>query len=347
MLQHRIIDEPKRRGSWVAKLRQAAQYAIETTPPEQFSSSKGSGFSELMRERALNEIMPTLFDIAQSYEDHFVQNDLYEGSGNIDPQNGRTCTWQTASRPPRQPLHRKRMRRARANAPAREESDFDASGDSTEVDDTVSNTFLRRERVRTQKPSRTSKNSANTVGSSRKQTRRTPILPSGTRTPVSCSRSSISTPNTSFDRNMSGLYLGADADTDVKSVNHAQFAEQQSLMCNMYALGQPMQYSTSQPSYNNHSFPLQEHVGAFSNSAQPPFVAGPGPGFVQYPMYNTPYPPQVDNSAFPTSIGHNHPGFPYECEQMFPPVSTPGSATTSFNGLPMEFVVDGPRSAHH
>jgi hypothetical protein len=113
MLQHRIIDKEKRKGSWVAKLRQAAQYAVETTPPDQFSSSKGSGFSEMMRSRALEEILPNLFETAQLYEDHFAWHGHYEGSGVLDPDKGKRVTWQPFMRPARPPVApRKRPKQA-------------------------------------------------------------------------------------------------------------------------------------------------------------------------------------------------------------------------------------------
>lgn len=157
MLQHRTIDESKRRkGSWVAKLQQAALYAVETTAPDKFSSSKGPAFSEAMRHRALKEILPSLFDIAQSHEDHLAQYDLYEGSGNSDPGNGRSCTWQLASMPPRKILARKRSGKRRVASSLKHVMNDERSGDETEVDDTISNAFLRKEQGRARKRLRTS-----------------------------------------------------------------------------------------------------------------------------------------------------------------------------------------------
>jgi hypothetical protein len=92
MLQHRLIDEAKRQDSWVAKLRQAAQYAVKTTPPDQFSSARGAGFGKQIKERALKDILPNLFETAALYEDHFSQYKLYEGTGRIDPGCGEDVT---------------------------------------------------------------------------------------------------------------------------------------------------------------------------------------------------------------------------------------------------------------
>jgi hypothetical protein len=93
MLQHRLIDKPKRQDSWVAKLQQAAQYAIETTPPDQFSSSRGAGSSERMHERALGDILPNLFGTAALYEEHIARHELYEGTESMDPGDGTHVTW--------------------------------------------------------------------------------------------------------------------------------------------------------------------------------------------------------------------------------------------------------------
>jgi hypothetical protein len=79
MLQHRDIpiDEYKRRQSWTYKLRQVAQFEIEMTPQEQYSSSRNPAFSALMKQRAEKDILPSLFDVSQSYEDHVVQYGLW------------------------------------------------------------------------------------------------------------------------------------------------------------------------------------------------------------------------------------------------------------------------------
>ncbi|KAF1947032.1 hypothetical protein EJ02DRAFT_171497 [Clathrospora elynae] len=150
MLLHRRIDEVKRRGAWIAKLRQAATYAVETTAADQFSSSKGNGFSAKMRTRALEDILPNLFETAQTYEDHFAKYNLYEGCGAEDPGFGTHVTWHPLSRPSRQPIvpkpmTRKRLRTARVQAPRVEES-----GDETEVDDTLATSYLRRSQAQRQ-----------------------------------------------------------------------------------------------------------------------------------------------------------------------------------------------------
>ncbi|KAI2475115.1 hypothetical protein Ptr902_13462 [Pyrenophora tritici-repentis] len=145
MLQHRPIDEVKRKGSWVAKLRHTAEYAVQTTPSDQFSSSKGSGFSNMMQIRALTEILPSLFDIAQKYEDHVCQS---QQCGNTNLGMGGRVTWQPLTRPPRQTLApRKRHQTAKATSVVRVESDADASGDDTDVDDTVAASHLSMTKI--------------------------------------------------------------------------------------------------------------------------------------------------------------------------------------------------------
>jgi hypothetical protein len=130
---HRKIDEIKRRESWVGRLRQIAVYAVETTAPDNFSSSKGSKHSEQMKQRALTAILPSLFEVAMSYENHIVQHSLYEGSGKADPGEGKYHTWQAIPRPARRPLSRKRAPRTMMYAGKR--SECEGSVDEVSLDD--------------------------------------------------------------------------------------------------------------------------------------------------------------------------------------------------------------------
>jgi hypothetical protein len=136
MFIHRKIDEIKPRGSWVSRLRQIAVYAVETTASNDFSSSKGSEHSEQMKQRALTDILPSLFEIATSYENHVVEFGLFEGSGKVDPGTGKQHTWQAISRPARKPLARKRARRNTVHE--RELIDCDRSAEKSSPDDSRS-----------------------------------------------------------------------------------------------------------------------------------------------------------------------------------------------------------------
>lgn len=406
MLQHRIIDEAKRRGSWVAKMRQAATYAVETTPPEHFSSAKRVAFSEQMRDRALNEILPTLFDAAQSYEDHFAQYNLYEGSGNVDPGNGTQIYWQAATRPSRISNVKKRERKIEAkpapSPPAADESTGDetevddtisnsflqrgrdqtrkrplpASGDETEIDETLSNSFVRKERSQARKRVQLSHASTNTAASPSQAPKtqtaaaavpeprpprvQNPAFAHSAPQPSFCSGSSISTPNTSFDYPLNSLRPEQDTDLgmdikhtpqynmDVKHTPHAQYNmafkadtdsqyNNQHLMCNIFPLSQPMQYSDSHPGYSNQAFQPQEHMGTFPDGALSPFTSAQTSGFVpQFPLYPTSYSPHMDNTAFAPQMVSNNSGFPYSYEGVFPSPPTQSNGGGSFNGLPAD-----------
>lgn len=346
MLQHRIIDEPKRKGSWVAKLQQAAQYAIETTPPEQFSSSKGSGFSERMRDRALNEIMPSLFSIAQIHEDHLAQYNLYEGTGNVDTRQGTMCTWQPVSRPPRQSTFNRKRVKVQLRAPrTREASEDSVSGDDTEVDDTVSNTFLRREGAQYSKQQRTPK----ATEPLQAPLADAPAPPSATCASGPSSSASImmTTPNSSFDRTMTGLCLEGDADMNVDYVEPTHF-NNPNMMCNMFALSRPMQYSVSQqPSFDTHGLNGQDNVQPFNSPAQSSFVSGPGYN-TPFTTFNTPYSQQMHNASFtaPLPGTHQH-GFPYDYDGGFPIASGNHQAGRSFSHLPADLEINSQFSPHH
>ncbi|KAH7348123.1 hypothetical protein BKA66DRAFT_516742 [Pyrenochaeta sp. MPI-SDFR-AT-0127] len=353
-VQHRAIDQVKRKGSWVAKLRQAAQYAVETTPPEYFSSSKSPTFNVEMRERALELILPTLFDVAQSYEDHLAQYNLYEDTDTVDPGTGRYHTWHAITRPSRQTTQRKRARRNKiVQAPtATADCDFDESGDETEVDDTVSNSFLRRRQNHARKQARIS-HEANNVAASRQQVpEMTANTPTTATTTTAISRPSPAaaqqdyrsnppnpSPNNSFDQSMNGLNLGEGMEMDVKG-GVPQYNEQ-AMLHNVYTMSQPMHYSVSHPGYANQVFHPQDNGNHFTNSSQP-FTHGPVPGYVEpYPMLNTSFPPQTSNSAFDSSMASTNATFPYDYDGVFPNTSAATHTNRSFHGLPNVFDVDG------
>jgi hypothetical protein len=135
MLQHRDIpiDEYKRRHSWTNKLRQVAQFEIEMTPPEQYSSSRNPAFSALMQQRAEKDILPSLFDVSQSYEDHVVQCSLWTYRNTKDAPRGKEITWQFIARPPKQVIRFKRPRSA-PKPKVKQELVAEALAGSTEED---------------------------------------------------------------------------------------------------------------------------------------------------------------------------------------------------------------------
>jgi hypothetical protein len=142
MLQHRDIpiDEYKRRQSWTHKLRQVAQFEIEMTPQEQYSSSRNPAFSALMKQRAEKDILPSLFDVSQSYEDHVIQYGLWTYQDLKDIPKGKEITWQFIARPPKQVSRFKRPRPAPQPKVKREfvvEALAESTEDDTEPDDTM------------------------------------------------------------------------------------------------------------------------------------------------------------------------------------------------------------------
>lgn len=140
MLVHRRIDEQcgKRKKPWITQLRSQAVYIVDSIPAETFSSSREDVFNDSMKERALIEILPSLFDVAEAHEDYVTQHELFEGSGNKDPLNGKHVTWKRCPRPYRGlPNKRTRHSKAAISAP-REEPTLEESGEETEVDELMS-----------------------------------------------------------------------------------------------------------------------------------------------------------------------------------------------------------------
>ena len=85
MLVHRKVDEIKHQGSWITKLHDMTKLAVQTTSAVYFSLSKDTALGEEMKKRALDQILPSIFDVAQAYEEHITQHNLFEGSGNVAP----------------------------------------------------------------------------------------------------------------------------------------------------------------------------------------------------------------------------------------------------------------------
>jgi hypothetical protein len=78
ILQHRDseIDQVKRKSDWTLTMRNEAVYQVTKTAKDLFSASKDPGFNESLKARALDYVLPGMFDIVQSYEDYVAQNDV-------------------------------------------------------------------------------------------------------------------------------------------------------------------------------------------------------------------------------------------------------------------------------
>ena len=326
-----------------------AEYAVKNTAPDQFSSSKGSGFSEKMQKRALSEIIPNLFEIAQSHEEHLAQYNLYEGTGNQDPMTGTRVTWQHLTRPPRQPAPRKRVRRAKAPAARRVESDADASGDETQVDDTATNTHLRR-RAQGRQP-RKQRRVPQYANPTNPQAPRGAPASAGVTAPAASQQDMryphpAPTPNTSFGQPMHGLHLGETMDVEVEVTRPDPYHDQARTQTqNVFPSSQVMQYSTSHSGFNSNILRTHQDDGSFTGSARSSFAPGLTQSFEQsFPMFDPPYHPQAVDGSFTTSMDAGNAGFSYNYE-LFPPTSM-SAPIGFFYGLPTHPSVSCPQEAY-
>ncbi|CAA9958044.1 DUF2841 domain containing protein [Pyrenophora teres f. maculata] len=302
MLQHRPIDEIKRKDPWVAKLRHAAQYAVETTPSEQFSSSKGSGFSEMMQKRALTEILPSLFDIAQKYEDH-VCHSQHCGDTATNLDMGGRVTWQPLTRPPRQTLApRKRHQTAKATSLLRIESDADASGDETDVDDTVAASHLPHDQ-----------NTHISHHSDAPASRQDAAVSMRTQEPHQ--------PDTSFGSSMHALHLADNMDLNANGASSVSYNSQPHAQGALAST--TMHYSSVHPSYNSQ---LHQSGSSFP-SIQSVFAPVSPPAYEHsLHMFDVPYPLQTASVPF-----NSNTDYPYEYDFV-----TTSPALSLFSGLPFE-----------
>ncbi|KAL5121710.1 hypothetical protein ACEQ8H_000397 [Pleosporales sp. CAS-2024a] len=113
LMQHRDIpiDALKRGQDWVAKLREVARFEISMTPEEQYSSSRNPVFRRLMKERAEKHILPSIFEVAQEYQNFLNRPTHWEALEDTKyPPMGRIVTYSAIARPEKVFSRSKRLR---------------------------------------------------------------------------------------------------------------------------------------------------------------------------------------------------------------------------------------------
>lgn len=368
MLVHREIDEIKRKGPWISKLRDVAKFTVQTTSADHFSSSKGAAHSEEMKKRALEQILPSIFEVAQAYEDHIMQYNLIEGSGSKDPGRGRHHTWKPIPRPVRRQQPKRPRRTATGRSDRVQETVYEASGDETEPDDTMTR-LARIPHGLPQAPpsprpmtahalseSQTPRHSIAAEDSHRQAWKVDTPSASGPCTPATSQddylmHRTTSTPNSSFDQSLHGLHLGEE-DLDMKP--HTRTMSDHGSMqppYNMAPYAQPLQYPQAATGFSGQAYQPADH---YAN--QPSAFPQNAPTFVNpFTMFNAPPPPMGYTqyaSPMPTANG-----YAYE-QGIFPPTPmsfpntplnmpmTPSDGSMSFHGLPTDYSVD-PQGVPH
>ncbi len=305
MLQHRKIDEVKRKHSWVDKLQKAAEYAVETTPVEFFSSSKNLAFNTKMRERALRSLLPSLFDVAQSYEDHVTMHALYEGSGTTDPGTGRKHTWQIISKPPREVIQRKHAYKGKRRPALKTNCDAEKSG----KDEKGSPAPSRQAVVKS--PKQSTSHTGVVLQRSREASERSAVAgPSPPSTPQNLSlRRSDMTSKTSYERLQHNPYPSRDLYVNVKGPSPHQYAEQ-ALFHNNNPPNQSMQPYTSSFSV----FPPFQHHENSSPDTDSPLSITSGISLNDFPPYTligSSYPFNMSNEMGGSIMVTSNAGYPY------------------------------------
>ncbi|KAJ4286329.1 hypothetical protein N0V90_013363 [Kalmusia sp. IMI 367209] len=101
MLVHRRVDRYKSRcESWIELLQEDAEHAINSLDISEFSKSENPDFNLAMKNRAVEEIFPSLFEVAKIYENHVHENNLHGGSGYSESGRGKYIIWFHIRRPP-------------------------------------------------------------------------------------------------------------------------------------------------------------------------------------------------------------------------------------------------------
>lgn len=370
MLIHRKIDEIKRKGSWISKLRDVAKFTVQTTSADNFSSSKGAVHSEEMKARALDQILPSIFDVAQSYEDHIMQYSLFEGSGNIDPGRGKQHTWKPIPRPVRRTQQPKRPRKRTTQGPdLAQEALCEASGDETEPDDTMTR-FARVPCGLPQPiaphqllpgPSPAAVHTPRQSFSAEDIHQRswkvdTPVSTSGPCTPAYPHEDAkmyrtASTPNSSFDQSLHGLHI-EEENMDLKPQTRTMSEQGSMQPYNVVTYSQPMQYPSTPAPFNSQAY---QPTGNYPEQAPSSYVQT-GPTFVNpFSMYPAAPPPPMGYGQYATPMATSS-GYQYD-QSMYPqtPVSfpstpmgmhmAPSDPNMTYNGLPSDYTVD-PQGLH-
>ncbi|KAF2994565.1 hypothetical protein E8E13_000117 [Curvularia kusanoi] len=368
------VDEMKRKEPWINKLRNVAKFTIQTTSADHFSSSKEGAHSEEMKKRAQEQILPSIFDVAQSYEDHVMQYSLFEGSGNVDSGRGKHHTWKPIPRPARRTTCSKRARRTSTRrADHAQEATYEASDEETEPDDITINVAESSLPALSPRPTTAvSQNIVHTPGSDGNFPKicrvDESVLTSGPCTPASAQGDcqmyrTASTPNSSFDQSMHGLHLEEDLDMkplsrtpsvhgDMKPLMHTTPLQGNMQPYHGVPYNQPMQYPPSSAGFSTQMYQPQE---AYTTST-PSTYAQATPTFVNpFSMYSAPS-PVMGYGQYASPMRTTH-AFSYD-QTMYTstpmsftstPMSmpmTPADTTITYNGLPADYAVD-PEQLHH
>jgi hypothetical protein len=337
MLVHRRVDEEsgKRKGDWISQLRKQAVYVVESIPAETFSSSREDVFNDSMKDRALKEILPSLFDIGQAYADYVTQFELFEGSGRKDPLKAKQITWRRCPRPYRG-VPPKRPRISRTIRFVQDED----PGEETEVEDTcmmtpgtsfnsIPSAISDRDDAVMIKEESSSPRPLNVAVP---MTNVLPMNQINNLPPHTAIAEPASTPYPTFHQPYSGIPMGDMSQMDTKPNTDLQLAygagdpSQQAFAC----MGGPLQTYT----LPYQQWPSDGHLAFYANGLS---LDGAMEGVQSTSSFQ---PSQVEPSQVPLPFGSGcTPGIQYSTFRYphFEPSPYDALTQDRINGLPMDF----------
>lgn len=266
-----------------------------------------------MKKRAQEQILPSIFDVAQSYEDHVMQYSLFEGSGNVDPGRGKQHTWKPIPRPARRTTcSQQALRTITRRADHAQEATYEASDEETKPDDITINvaesslpaslprptTAVSREIVQTPGLDgdfpKTCKVDESVLNSS-------PCTPASSQRDCPISRTA-SALHSSSDQSIYGLHLEDDLDMKLLSPTRSIHGAMEALMhrtppqsdmqssYHIFPYNQFMQYPPSSASFSSQMYQPQEAY----NTPTPSTNAQAASTFVNpFRMYSAQSPPMA------------------------------------------------------
>jgi hypothetical protein len=108
MLQFSTIEQGKEYhvgDSLISKLHNAASYFISTLPAQEYAMGHDA-WNAVMKDRAVQTILPEILQVAQDYQEHLAQQGRDEGERETSLALGKTFTYTDLQKPVRRKGHR-------------------------------------------------------------------------------------------------------------------------------------------------------------------------------------------------------------------------------------------------
>lgn len=291
----------------------------------------------MMKARAINEILPSLFDIAQAYEDHVIRCSVFEGLGKTDPGDGTHHSWQAIAKPTRRVCAKKRHCAAGASRGPDLDDGSETHGEDSPAKETDIKISPQQGRMKTRrgvyKKGKFEKCPAGPfVGQVRPHI--TSKIPSPLAIGQGLGPRRIPAQSGIGLNTQLGYHNLSDSRITELHTGHATPGTSQTLLQGMYTISPSSQPVICQPEYIGRAYSPQDSVTS-SNDSSPAYYPESGFGILD-PFSPCPgfYPPFFDQSAFKNSTISGSTSYPCIYRDLYSDSSMPNSVSEVFHELP-------------